>query len=93
MATLLKVLNNLADIKSARVFHFASELRGSEGICFVESFADLEAVHASYCRFATAVVYFLSLFAFIIWPPSSKTPSRVRPSTDRKSMRGQCCAV
>jgi len=28
MATLLKVLNNLADIKSARgVLHFASELR------------------------------------------------------------------
>jgi hypothetical protein len=28
MATLLKVLNNLADIKSAGVLHFASELRG-----------------------------------------------------------------
>jgi hypothetical protein len=27
MATLLKVLNNLADIKSAGVLHFASELR------------------------------------------------------------------
>src|SRR6476659_7038118 len=31
MATLLKVLNNLADIKSARgVLHFASELRGDQ---------------------------------------------------------------
>ena len=29
MATLLKVLNNLADIKSAGVLHFASELRPS----------------------------------------------------------------
>jgi len=29
MATLLKVLNNLADIKSAGVLHFASELRHS----------------------------------------------------------------
>src|SRR3984957_13393240 len=29
MATLLKVLNNLADIKSAGVLHFASELRGT----------------------------------------------------------------
>jgi hypothetical protein len=29
MATLLKVLNNLADIKSAGVLHFASELRGA----------------------------------------------------------------
>jgi hypothetical protein len=32
MATLLKVLNNLADIKSAGVLHFASELRGSHTI-------------------------------------------------------------
>jgi len=30
MATLLKVLNNLADIKSAGVLHFASELRRIE---------------------------------------------------------------
>jgi hypothetical protein len=29
MATLLKVLNNLADIKSAGVLHFASELKGA----------------------------------------------------------------
>jgi hypothetical protein len=29
MATLLKVLNNLADIKSAGVLHFASELRAN----------------------------------------------------------------
>jgi hypothetical protein len=29
MATLLKVLNNLADIKSAGVLHFASELRAA----------------------------------------------------------------
>jgi hypothetical protein len=28
MATLLKVLNNLADIRSAGVLHFTSELRG-----------------------------------------------------------------
>jgi hypothetical protein len=28
MATLLKILNNLADIKSAGVLHFASELSG-----------------------------------------------------------------
>src|SRR5271167_3784506 len=38
MATLLKVLNNLADTKSAGVLRFASELRGSypsERISFV----------------------------------------------------------
>ena len=33
MATLLKVLNNLADIKSAGVLHFASELRGALTHC------------------------------------------------------------
>jgi hypothetical protein len=32
MATLLKVLNNLADIKSAGVLHFASELRAAERV-------------------------------------------------------------
>jgi hypothetical protein len=33
MATLLKVLNNLADIKSARVLHFALELRSRPKRC------------------------------------------------------------
>jgi hypothetical protein len=40
MATLLKVLNNLADIKSAGVLHFASELR--LGCKFVASKAGVE---------------------------------------------------
>jgi len=35
MATLLEVLSNLADIKSAGVLHFVSELRGQRFIVFV----------------------------------------------------------
>ena len=42
MATLLKVLNNLADIKSVGVLHFASELRPQDSLALSEIGSSLD---------------------------------------------------